>query len=54
MSSDHEAVVEVLETLGPEGKDLLRKVLKLERDNVHSKATDPTDDIYRIVQGLIK
>lgn len=54
MSNDHDAVVEVLETLSPEGKELLRKVLRIERDNIHIKAADPTDEIYKIVQGLMK
>lgn len=50
---DKDAVRAVMAELTPEALDLLQQVLALEKQNLHIRAADVTDDIVQKVKGLI-
>lgn len=50
---DKEAVRAVMAKLSPEALALLQQILALEKQNLHIRAADVTDEITQKVKGLV-
>jgi DNA-binding MarR family transcriptional regulator len=44
---------DVLQELTPEGQQLLKRVLEIERAKLHVKAADLTDDLLSAVKAIL-
>lgn len=53
MSSDLDAVQDVVNSLSDEARQLLQRVLQIERERLHIRSADVTDEIVQVVKGLM-
>jgi conjugal transfer/entry exclusion protein len=44
---------DVLQELSGEERQLLKRVLEIERAKLHAKAADPTDDLLSAVKAIV-
>lgn len=53
MANDIDAVQDVVNSLSDEARQLLQQILSLEKQLLHNKKADVTDDIMAMIKGLI-